>query len=75
MFNGEFKMGGRPESKAKGFYIKLWRHGKESKEYTTEFFKKSIENDEMGWSGLNQELLYRDKDGKLWKAKFEETDG
>ena len=75
MFKGEFKMGGRTESKAKGFYIRLWHHNKESDEYTTEVFKKSIENGEMGWSGVHEELLYRDEDGKLWKAKFEVTDG
>lgn len=71
MFKGEFKMGGM----AKGHAVKLWRLTKEDEEYTTERFKKSIDNSEMGWDGVNQHLLYRDEDGKLWKAKFEETDG
>ncbi len=78
MFRGEFKMGGN-NPRVKGMNIKLYRHGKESDEYTTQTFKSSIENGEMGWSDVHQELLYRDEDGKLWKAKFEanfeETDG
>jgi hypothetical protein len=71
MFKGEFKMGGL----VKGYTVKLWRHSKEDEEYTTDRFKKSIDNSELGWDGVNQQLLYRDENGKLWKAKFEETDG
>jgi hypothetical protein len=74
MFKGEFKIGGKTPH-VKGKSIKLYRHNIESDEYTTEFFKKSIDNAELGWDGINQQLLYRDEDGKLWKAKFEETDG
>jgi len=74
MFKGEFKMGGK-NPHVRGMSIKLYRDDKESDEYTTEVFKKSIENGEMGWSGVHEELLYRDENGKLWKAKFEETDG
>jgi hypothetical protein len=74
MFKGEFQMGGK-STHAKGIAIKLYCHNKESDKYTTRAFKSSIENGEMGWSGVHQELLYRDENGKLWKAKFEETDG
>jgi hypothetical protein len=48
---------------------------KSDREDTTDRFKKSIDNSELGWGGINQQLLYRDETGKLWKAKFEETDG
>jgi hypothetical protein len=74
MFKGEFKIGGK-NPHVKGKSIKLYRHNIESDEYTTQTFKSSIESGVMGWSGVHQELLYRDEDGKLWKANFEETDG
>jgi len=74
MFRGKFQIGGK-NPHVKGMSIKLYRHNKELDEYTTQNFKSSIENGVMGWSGVHQELFYRDKDGKLWKAKFEETDG
>jgi hypothetical protein len=71
MFSGKFKMGGKNPT-VKGCIVHLYRHINESKEYTTERFKTSLDNGEMGWNGVHQELLYRDRDGKLWKAKFEE---
>lgn len=67
-------MGGK-NPRVKGMNIKLYRHNKESDEYTTQTFKSSIESGEMGWNGVRRELIYRDETGKLWKAKFEETDG
>jgi len=71
MFNGKFMVGGF----AKGYTVNLWRHTKEDEEYTSERFKKSLDNGVLGWDGIRHQLLYRDEDGKLWKAKFEETDG
>jgi hypothetical protein len=70
MFKGKFKLGGRGLSK--DMTIVLYRHNKESEKYTPTDFIKTIGQNEMGWDGVNDRLLYRDEDGKLWKAKFEE---
>jgi hypothetical protein len=71
MFKGKFEIGGL-NPYAKDTTISLYRHNKESKEYTTENFKKSIDINKMGWSEIHQALFYRDENGKLWKATFEE---
>jgi hypothetical protein len=70
MFKGEFKIGGfRPDTKDK--IIKLYRRG----DIESKGFEDSIEPEVMAWDDPNEELLYRDENGKLWKATFETVDG
>jgi hypothetical protein len=70
MFKGEFKIGGfRTDVKDK--IIKLYRRGS----IDIKGFEDSIEPGVMAWDDPTQELLYRDKDGNLYKAKFEVIDG
>lgn len=73
MFKGEFAMGGKnPYVRDK--IIKLYRWSGLNKTIL-EDFKKSIEPHVMAWNGVDEELLYRDDDGRLYRAKFEVIDG
>lgn len=73
MFKGEFVIGGKnPYVRDK--IIKLYRWSRAGKT-RLEDFTESIEPRVMGWNGVDEELIYRDTEGKLYRAKFEAIDG
>ena len=73
MFKGEFVMGGlNPYVGDK--IIKPYRRSGAGKT-RLEDSKETITPGVMGWNGVDGELIYRDTEGKLYRAKFEAIDG